>query len=151
MSKPNNKTLSPDLDRLKAQFEDWRASRVGKQRIPQQLLEETAALLKTHSIACVSRELLLDYRRLKQLAQADNLSRKNLSRPSFLEIKPEQIAPSASKSPFRHISPASPISASSSAPVCTIVFERIDGSRLTVSLPADDRQLANLCASLLRA
>jgi hypothetical protein len=148
MSKPINKTSSPELDRLKAQFEDWRASRVGKQRIPQQLLEETATLLKTHSMAAVSRVSLLDYRRLKQLAQADNLSRKNLSSPSFLEIKPEQIAASGSKPTLR---PISPISASSADPICTIVFERIDGSRLTVSIPADGRQLANLCASLLRA
>jgi hypothetical protein len=91
------------LQQVKDSFASWRATRVGKQRIPQQLWHMAIALLDTYSIATVSNELKLDYGQLKQRAASLNVKAHHLSSQSFLEIKPQQLSASISQLPVQPV------------------------------------------------
>lgn len=145
MNKTINKISSPDLAQVKAEFEAWRATRIGKQRIPPLLWEQTVALLNNYSIATISRELQLDYGQIKQRAVAKEVQQQAPSPLPFLEIKSPQLATSVSQLVTQSI--ATPVPDS----ICSILFERSDGTRLSLSIPFDGTLLTNLCTSLLRA
>ena len=145
MNKSLHKVSSPDLEQVKTQFQTWRATRTGKQRIPQQLWQQILALLGNYSIAQISRELQLDYGLLKRRTAGSKADTDAHALPTFLEIKPQQLSASVAQLPLRPIVP------SATDPTCTILIERTDGNRLTITIAADGQLLSNLCASLLRA
>jgi hypothetical protein len=127
------------LDQVKAEFSAWRSTRVGKQRIPQQLWQMAIALLNTpeYSISTVSGELKLDYGQLKQRAASLNVKTHHLSSQSFLEIKPQQLSASITQLPVQPVT-----NSIQSESHCTILIERVDGSRVTITLPADSALLS---------
>jgi hypothetical protein len=139
-----NTKPSITIEQVKAEFASWRSTRVGKQRIPQQLWQMAVALLDTHSTSTVSNVLKLDYGQLKQRAVALNVKTHHLSSQSFLEVKPQQLSASISKLPLQ------PNTGSQPEFHCTILIERIDGSRVTITLPTHSALLSSLCANLLK-
>jgi len=145
---------SLDIDQVKAEFDNWRKRRVGRARIPEHLWAAALDLLKNYPISTVKKQLLLNLKQLKQRAankpdQPDHQHPlPNL--PQFLEIKPAEIAEISgqpdSANNRRPIDLIKPVSES----ICRIAFERSDGSRLTISLPAHSQIIPAICANLLR-
>lgn len=140
--------LSLDIDQVKAEFQAWRVGRVGRERIPEELWAMALELLKHYPIGIVQRELCLNLNQLKQ--RAGQLDKHPLSKPQFLEIKAADIA-EISGLPHAANNRAQIGSLSTvTEQVCRIVFERSDGSRLTISLPASANIIPAICANLVK-
>jgi hypothetical protein len=146
-------TPSLDIDQVKAEFQAWRKRRVGRERIPEHLWAAAIELLNRYPISTVQKQLLLNLNQLKQRLANSRLDKHPLSMQQFLEIKPAEIAASSGQSPSSNNSRNSR-SSDSIRPVgesiCRFTFERSDGSRLTISLPADSNIIPVICANLLR-
>jgi hypothetical protein len=139
---------SLDLDQVKAEFQAWRKRRVGRERIPEHLWAAAIELLNRYPISTVQKQLLLNLNQLKQRSANSQLNKQPLAKQQFLEIKPAEIAalqPHSSNN-RRSLSSIKPVT----EPICRIAFERNDGSRLTISLPADSNIIPAICANLLR-
>jgi hypothetical protein len=125
-----------NLDQVKAEFQAWRKRRVGRERIPEHLWAAAIELLKDYSISTVQKQLALNLKQLKQRSANRQLDKHPLSMQQFLEIKPAEIAEISGRSPAannsRPIDSIRPVDEG----ICRIAFERNDGSRLTISLPA---------------
>ena len=59
----------PNLDEIRAQFEQWRHSRDKGKAIPEALWEAAASLYPAYSLHRISRALRLNHTKLKQYAQ----------------------------------------------------------------------------------
>ena len=143
-------TPSLDIDQVKAEFQAWRKRRVGRERIPEHLWAAAIDLLKDYPITHVQKQLLLNLKQLKQRSANSQPNPHPLSKQQFLEIKGAEIAaingqPHSSNS-RRPINSIKPVGES----ICRIAFERNDGSRITISLPADSTIIPAICANLLR-
>ena len=57
---------SAELDQVRFAFDRWRRQRGGKGRIPERLWDLATSAARTNGIALVSRELGLDFTRLKE-------------------------------------------------------------------------------------
>jgi len=134
-----------DLEQVKAELQAWRSRQSGRKRIPKHLWDKAYALLKSYPISVVSRELRLDHNKLRRGTNSDKkLPRQNSKRKkAFFELKLTDLQtatlPNVSSSLL-----------SQSQASCRIAFERSDGSRLTISLPADSEIIPAICANLLR-
>lgn len=60
--------LSSDLESVRTRYEEWRANRVGRARVPESLWELAVPLVKTHGVAVVAKALTLNYAGLKRRA-----------------------------------------------------------------------------------
>ena len=138
--------LQPDLEQVKTLFESFRAGRVGKERLPENLWGHAIALLDQYPFRVVCRELRLkpDYLRQRAAAAKGNPARPVKKKPKFLTLTGRQLT--AIKNGARKN-----VTDNSTPTECRIVIERTDGSRLTLNLPADWSSLEALCASFLRA
>src|SRR5688572_14240291 len=147
----NNITApSLDIDQIKAEFQAWHKQRVGRERIPEHLWAAAIELLKDYPITTVQNQLLLNLKQLKQRLANNQLNKHQLSKQQFLEIKPAEIAaingqPHSSNN-RRPIDSIKSVGES----ICRIAFERSNGSRLTISLPADSNIIPAIWANLLR-
>lgn len=151
---------SLDLSTVKSEFEAWRRERVGKERIPEILWSKAVALLSHCPIRVISKELKLSYKDLRRRQAVSGYRRvpykevpkQSLQTEAFLELSANEIAPStALEKSSQVVTPPILLSATESVSVCQVVFERSDGSRLSLNLPADWTNLSTLCTSLLRA
>jgi hypothetical protein len=139
-----------DLDQVKAEFQAWRKRRVGRERIPEHLWAAAIALLNHYPISTIQKQLNLNLKQLKQRSANRQLDQHSLSKQQFLEIKPVEIGEISrrqhSSNNKRRLEALSPVA----EPICRIAFERSDGSRLTISLPADSSIIPAICTNLLR-
>ncbi len=122
-------TSALDLDRTRAAFETWRASQPRRRRIPEHLWLQALSLLDRYSISRVARELRLDPKQLRQrhLAAEQPLPSNPATGPSFIELHPSDLSVGVSTSV------ASCNSSRHTAHIdARLVFERSDGSRLTL-------------------
>jgi hypothetical protein len=173
------KVISAQLQSLLSEFEVWRSNRVGNEAIPQLLWDKAISLVQSHSLLEVSHHLRINYNQLKDkymacLPKDPSSTAFSSTQTEFLEINPQSFTPLLS-----HTSPLSQGSFSlhnhnhnqnqnqnqnqsqnqnqnqnqdkNKDLNCQIVFERCDGSKLSVSLPVDSTVISNLCTSLLRA
>jgi hypothetical protein len=139
---------SPELHIVRAEFEAWRARRIGRTRIPESLWASALALLDRYPLTLICRELRLSPTQLRKRCAADN-HRPQQHQPqqqAFLELSTRAL-------PTPTLSARS--SASDSAPLptdraCRVLLERADGSRLSLTLPLDWLRIEALCASFLR-
>ena len=137
-----------DLARTRSAFDTWRASHQGRRRIPGHLWSAALALLDRYSISRVARELRLSPKQLRQrkLSPAQPLVPEIARRPHFVPVRGADLrigtsAPRAETDAHHHAAETS----------TRMIFERIDGSRLTLCLPAADwSQLTTLCANFMR-
>ena len=137
-------SLAVDLPDLKAQLDQWRQSHRKRARIPDQFYKIAVALLDRYSVAAICRETRLRPASLRKHAAPERVVPTSVGEaarpsPSFLKLTATDL---------REPRSAAPASESSSR----LLFERADGSRLTIQLPAaDPSHLAALCLSLLRS
>ena len=75
--------------------------------------------------------------------------KQSLQTEAFLELSANEIASSTALEKSSQV--VTPPCATELVSVCQIVFERSDGTRLSLNLPADWTNLSNLCTTLLRA
>lgn len=141
---------SLDINQVKAEFQAWRKQRVGRERIPEHLWAAAIELLKDYPITHVQKQLLLNLKQLKQRSANSQRNLHPLPKQQFLEIKPSEIV--AINGQAHSPNNRRPIDSikQSNEPICRIAFERSDGSRLTISLPANSTIIPAICANLLR-
>jgi len=106
----------PNLDEIRAQFEQWRHSRDKGKAIPEALWEAAASLYPAYSLHRISRALRLNHTKLKQYAQ---------------EPSPDLCTPTAS---FIELGFAKP------APTCqySVEMQHQNGARMTMQVPSQD-------------
>lgn len=149
-----------DLAEIKIKFEEFRAGRQGKERIPEELWAAAVALLDRYSPAEICQQLRLKPAYLRsrvtgtkpsQKRTSSKRSVKQIARPSaFLTFNQQQLAALQSNNinPAQgSLIPTNPINATGE---CRIVIERGDGSRLTLNLPVDWPHIEAFFTNFLR-
>jgi hypothetical protein len=134
-------TLSPsdDLARTRVLFEQWRATRQGRSKIPEELWQAVVALHDRYSASQLCRELHLSAGALRShLQEAARVEQS--SRPVFVPLAGPPLpgpTPTALTVPFEEI---------------RLLWERADGTRLQVCLPVSQgAQLVSLCTAFWRS
>jgi hypothetical protein len=124
---------SDDLARTRVLFEQWRATRQGRAKIPDELWQAAVALHGRYSASQLCRELRLSAAALREhlsLVSAEKMR----SSPTFVPLSPAV--------------PSVPLT----APVIRLAWERADGTRLLVSVPATQwAQVESLCTIFFRS
>ena len=140
-------TSFSDLEHAHAAFDAWRASQPRRRRIPEHLWLQALSLLDRYSISHVAHALRLDPQQLRQchLAAEQPLPSNPATRPSFIELHPSDLSVGVSTSV------ASCNSSRHTAHIdARLIFERVDGCRLTLCLPASDwDRLTALCQGFM--
>src|SRR5438132_9116896 len=91
----SNRQSSLKLQSLKIELDAWRAQQQTRKQIPQHFWDKAFDLLNSHSIGVVSRELRLDYKKLKKHLLSSNIAHKSSTTPQFLELAASELAKSA--------------------------------------------------------
>ena len=137
------------LQQIKSELELWRSQQTGRKKIPQHLWDKAFDLLNSYSVGTISRELRLDYHKLKQHLQPTRTkSARQSCKPkrAFLELAASELANTASQTTDHSNSIILP----QSTQACRIIFERSDGSKLTLDLPMDVSMIEAICNGFLR-
>jgi hypothetical protein len=123
------------LGPLKRQFEQWRAARKGRERIPPALWAGAVDAVQQHGAYRVAAELHLDYAVLKRRAGLSTKTGKAPSTalmPKFVEVFAAGVSPTSA--------PA--------APQCVVELDSARGAKMRVELNGDvPACLAVLCTS----
>ncbi len=139
-------SVAVDLPDLKAQLDQWRQSHRKRARIPDHFYASAVALIGRYSVAAICRET-----RLRPAS-----FRKHAAPPPVVESPPASL-PQASflhlnAADLRSLPPVARSPAPTYDPSSRLLFERADGSRLTIHLTsADPAHLEALCVTLLRS
>jgi hypothetical protein len=141
-------SVALDLPDLKVQLDAWRATHRQRARIPEHFYASALTLLDRYSISVICRETRLRPASLRKHAAPPQAVETPITAPStsFLHLTASDLAvPPHAVTPAR--SPVPAVDSSS-----RLIFERADGSRLSLHLPtADPSHLEALCLSLLRS
>ncbi len=132
-------SVPADLSDLKTQLDSWRGSHRQRARIPDHFYTAAVSLLDRYSVSTICRETRLRPASLrKRLAPIRATTPAPLAPPTpFLQLTAADLAPRPADAADRH---------------ARLLFERADGSRLTIHVPSADRaHLESLCSSLLRS
>jgi len=120
-----NRKLILDLPHVRAQFEAWRSTRQGKERIPVALKSAVAALLDQYPLRVVRRELNLSS---QQLAKLKPQSQPFSQPPAFVALTAQEL-----NLRHRQLVEAEPPAEGSE---CLAVIERRDGCKLSLRVTA---------------
>jgi hypothetical protein len=132
-------SCSDELARTRVLFEQWRATRQGRSKIPDELWQAAVALYGRYSASQLCRELRLSAGALRSRLQ-EAARAKPSSRPAFV---PLPSPPFSGPAPAVLVAPAEEI---------RLVWERADGTRLHLCLPASQAaQVASLCTAFWRS
>jgi len=82
-----------DLSRLEARFRRWRQARNRGERIPESLWTAAATLARSEGVNPVARALVLDYYRLKERVEAQDLPVDAVEAASFVELAVDRAGP----------------------------------------------------------
>ncbi|MDQ3253533.1 MAG: hypothetical protein M3R15_06445 [Acidobacteriota bacterium] len=131
--------VHPDLLDLKTQLDTWRQSQRKRAPIPAHFYTAAVALLDRYSVSAICRETRLRPATLRQRVAPPRAATPTTTPPtSFLQLAPADLVP-------RHTALSANVHA-------RLLFERADGSRLTLHLPTTDpAQLHAFCATFLRS
>ena len=132
-----------DLSDLKTQLDAWRGSHRLRARIPDHFYKSAVALLDRYSVSAICRETRL---------RPASLSKHATSTRAVAAAR--RAPPPSPSSPFLQLNTLDlvPRTASGADAPARLLFERADGARLTLHLPAaDPAQLEALCATFLRS
>src|SRR4051794_22677899 len=116
-------SASDDLVRTRVLFEQWRSTRQGRSKIPDELWQAAVALHGRYSASQLCRELRLSAGALRSRLPK-TMPKTTVSRPAFVPLPTET---------FGWPTPASPAVA---ATEIRLVWERADGARLHLCVPA---------------
>lgn len=139
---------------VRGMFEEWRAERKGRERIPEKLWASAIELLDYYPFHTVRHELKLNTKQLQERAEASGKLLKELryrktaqhqskAKPAFLELsasvltKTELMSNNGEKG--------------NGAQICRIVMQRGDGSRLTLNLPVELNLIQSICQGFIKA
>jgi hypothetical protein len=132
-------TPSDDLARTRILFAEWRATRPGRSKIPEELWQAVVALHDRYSASQLCRELRLSAGALRSHLQEAARVQPS-ARPVFVSLPAPPLcgpAPAGFTVPVEEI---------------RLLWERADGTRLQVCLPASQgAQLASLCTAFWRS
>jgi hypothetical protein len=129
-------SASDDLARTRALFEQWRATRVGRSKIPDELWQAVVALHDRYSASQLCRELHLSAGALRSHLQAARA--KPSSPPAFVSL------------PCPPFHGPAPVVGTASTEEIRLIWERADGTRLQVCLPPSQwSQAEALCRAFL--
>jgi hypothetical protein len=130
---------SDDLAQTRVLFEQWRATRQGRSKIPDELWQAVVALQGRYSASQLCRELRLSAGALRSRLQAAARAKRS-SPPAFV---PLPCPPFHGPAPVVGTVPTEEI---------RLVWERADGTRLHLCLPASQAaQLPSLCTTFWRS
>ena len=137
--------LTRDLNSVRTEFDNWRAVRKGKERIPENLWESAIRLLDYYSVNKISRELRLNPKQLQERSKSTGkiARRPRKSKKAFLEVTTGALVKTLPSSKSVEITNASETS-------CRIVLERADGSRLSLNLPVNWAAIESICSNFSR-
>ncbi len=149
-------TLSLDLNEVRAELQNWREHRKGKKRIPEKYWNAAIALLDVYPFHKIRKELNLNSKQLKQRAEAKGKApqRRPTASKGVQEIekaKPTFLTVSAENLINREPISTTPQLPNGSEKICRIVFERADGSRLSLSLPVELNLIQSICNGFIKA
>jgi len=140
--------VAVDLPDLKAQLEAWRQSHRKRARIPDHFYASAVRLLDRYSVSIICRETRLRPASLRKHAAPPHVVESSPASPSpasFLRLNAADLRPHSLPPVAR--SPAPAYDSSS-----RLLFERADGSRLTLHLSSSNpAHLEALRLSLLRS
>ena len=137
-----------DLARTRMAFDTWRSSQPGRRRIPDHLWDAALALLDRYPLSRVCRELRLSPKQLRQrkLSVARSLTPDAVSGLHFVEMRASDLSLASATSPA--VTNSHHRSAEANL---HMIFERTDGSRLTLCLlPSDWDHITALCQGFMR-
>ena len=119
-------SASDDLVRTRALFEHWRATRSGREKIPEELWQAVIVLRDRYPASQLCRELHLSAGALRaRLREAETQPAAATVTPEFVPLRLESLGlPSADRP------------AKSTEALIRLVWERADGTRLQLLLPA---------------
>ena len=169
--------ITTKLKELAEEFEKWRAKRVGAEPIPQELWEKAVEQVPSHTLQEVAHHLRINYMQLKgkyeaSLAKATTSESSSLSRTGFLELNSLSFSALAANQPTlpqinnqnqnqnqtQNQNQSQSQSQSQSQHTdknkeksCQIVYEKKDGSKLSISMQVDVEIICQLSTTLLRA
>ncbi len=132
-----------DLSDLKTQLDAWRQSHRKRARIPDHFYKTAVTSLDRYSVAAICRETRLRPASLSKHAT-----------PTRAAAAAASVVPPPPSSPFLQLSAADlvPRHAPPIDSPARLLFERADGSRLTLHLgAANPAQLEALCSTFLRS
>jgi hypothetical protein len=134
-------TVPDDLSRTRILFEQWRATRAGREKIPEPLWQAVVALHGRYSASQLCRELHLSAGALRARLREAEAQPASAATPAFVPLPWEALGlPVAGR-------PTTPID----APL-RLVWERADGTRLLLLLPASLWARAeSLCQAFLHS
>lgn len=136
--------LTSDLNRVRAEFEGWRAHRKGRERIPEALWEEVMGLLTEYPLKVVCRELKLSPPQVRNRRQGKE---KRRAGEKYLELTPRDLV----EMPGVAQSGRMESEGDQTSGRWRVVIERRDGSRLSVSLGDDPVSLQSVVTGFVRA
>lgn len=151
-----NRAILLDLATVRAELQGWRAQRKGKERIPEKFWNAAIALLDFYPFHKVCKELNLNTKQLKKRVEANSTSiqrqpnankaaQQNRSRKqTFLKVSAGDLINSLPISNTAQLP-------NGAEPICRIVFERADGSRLSLSLPVELNLIQSICNGFIKA
>jgi len=133
--------LSDDLSRTRALFEHWRATRSGREKIPEQLWQAVIALRDRYPASPLCRELHLSAGALRARLREAAAQPAAPATPEFVSFPLEALGrPVANRT-----------ATLTEAPI-RLVWERADGSRLRLLLPASWwAMVESLCQTFLHS
>lgn len=84
----------PNVDELRSRFEQWRQTRQGKARIPDELWSAAIELARRDGVHRTATALHLDGGKLKRRMVASHLRRRKATPPAFVELLASGRVPS---------------------------------------------------------
>jgi hypothetical protein len=84
--------MGAPLDAVRQAFEQWRNTRSGRERIPEELWQAPVDLSRSYSVNKIATELKLDYSRLRRRIQQ---SSPEPPPAQFIEVRMDHFLPSA--------------------------------------------------------
>jgi hypothetical protein len=92
MKQEDQVAIHGPLDAVRKAFGQWRRTRTGRERIPEELWQAAVDLSESCSLCKIATELKLDYRRLRRRIQ----ERSPEAPPSrFIEVRMDRLLPSS--------------------------------------------------------
>lgn len=136
--------LSRDLNSIRAEFEAWRSQRKGRERISENLWAAAISLLDYYPVTKVCRELKLNLKQLQKRSKSNGkvVRQGRKTRKAFLEVSAGDLSKVLPLSNNAQLS-------NGSDKTCRIVFERSDGSRLSLNLPVECNLIQSICNNFL--
>ncbi|MBV9678755.1 MAG: hypothetical protein JO185_20635 [Acidobacteriaceae bacterium] len=132
-------SASDDLARTRVLFEQWRATRQGRSKIPDELWQAAVALHGRYSASQLYHELRLSAGALRSRLPK-TVPAKSSALPAFVPLCTESFPWSA------------PTVSTASAEEIRLVWERADGARLHLCLPPSQwAQAEALCTAFWRS